>query len=766
MNAAKKTPTGRTQAQRAATRVKADILLKATANVAAAEGLDAQLKALITVAQKAVGAERGSLFLFDQETGELYTRVTEGALQKEIRIPASSGVAGWVYTEGEAAVVNDAAADPRFNGDVDRTTGFETRSLLTVPVRTPQGRVIGVAQMLNKEGGAFTRRDLGTLEQLTRHVAGTLESTALLEKAEKRRSQESQLLGIVNDVSTEIQLGPLLGKIIGTVTRMIGAERSTLFLNDPRTGELYTEVGEGLGATRIRFPNSVGIAGAVFTTGETINIRHAYADLRFNPAFDRQTGFFTRSILCVPVLNKAGERIGVTQVLNKIGGGFTEDDETRLKAFTAQIAICLENARLFDDVQTIKNYNEAMLESMSNGVLTLNDKGFVVTANTAARRILRRRKAETIGASMAELFAAPNDWVLAAIERLSSHDAEEDGTPGETVLDAELHVAGETVSVNLNVLPLVDAKNGPMGTMLMLEDISAEKRVKATMSRYMDPMLADKLLTGGQDILGGVSSEATVLFSDIRSFTTLTEQLGAQGTVALLNEYFTLMVDCIQREGGMLDKFIGDAIMAVFGTPFPHGDDEDRAVRAAVSMLRDLDGFNRERAERGLMPIQMGIGINTDIIVSGNIGSPRRMDYTVIGDGVNLASRLEGACKEYGARLLISDRTLSKLKGAYRSREVDLVVVKGKTEPVAVHEILDHLEEGAIPHLMELLGYFRRGLQRYRERDFTGARKDFEEALGAHPGDVLTRTYIARCDALISEPPGAEWDGVWRLKSK
>jgi adenylate cyclase len=171
----------------------------------------------------------------------------------------------------------------------------------------------------------------------------------------------------------------------------------------------------------------------------------------------------------------------------------------------------------------------------------------------------------------------------------------------------------------------------------------------------MDPMLADKLLTGGQDLLGGTASEATVLFSDIRSFTTLTEQLGAQGTVALLNEYFTLMVECIQREGGMLDKFIGDAIMAVFGTPFPHDDDEDRSVRAALGMLRDLDTFNRQRAQRGLMAIDMGIGINTDTIVSGNIGSPRRMDYTVIGDGVNLASRLESACKEYGARLLISD---------------------------------------------------------------------------------------------------------------
>jgi adenylate cyclase len=174
-------------------------------------------------------------------------------------------------------------------------------------------------------------------------------------------------------VSTEINLGPLLTKIIETVTKMLGAERSTLFLNDPKAGQLYTEIGQGLGATRIRFPNHVGIAGAVFNSKTTINIPHAYADLRFNPAFDKQTGFFTRSILCVPVMNKSGTVIGVTQVLNKIGGAFTPEDEARLKAFTAQIAIALENAKLFDDVQTMKNYNEAMLESMSNGVITVGD---------------------------------------------------------------------------------------------------------------------------------------------------------------------------------------------------------------------------------------------------------------------------------------------------------------------------------------------------------------------------------------------------------
>ena len=149
-------------------------------------------------------------------------------------------------------------------------------------------------------------------------------------------------------------------------TRMLDAERSTLFLNDERAGELWSQVGQGLDTLQIRLPNHLGIAGAVFTSGKSINIPYAYADLRFNPGFDRKTGFFTRSILCVPVVNQQGKVIGVTQVLNKRSGPFTLEDEQRLKAFTAQVSIALQNAQLFDDVQNMKNYNDAMLESIAS----------------------------------------------------------------------------------------------------------------------------------------------------------------------------------------------------------------------------------------------------------------------------------------------------------------------------------------------------------------------------------------------------------------
>ena len=301
----------------------------------------------------------------------------------------------------------------------------------------------------------------------------------------------------------------------------------------------------------------------------------------------------------------------------------------------------------------------------------------------------------------------------------------------------------------------------------MIEDISSEKRMKSTMSRYMDPTIAAQLMDDGtgESLLGGKSSEATVLFSDIRSFTTITESLGAEGTVQMLNEYFTIMVECITREGGMLDKFIGDAIMAGFGIPLAHDDDEDRAVRTAISMITELWDWNIIRVKNGLDPIDHGIGLNTGMVVSGNIGSPKRMDYTMIGDGVNLAARLESACKQYNAGILISEFTRKKLKGTYRLRDVDMVVVKGKTKPVGVFEVLDYHTEDTFPNLMDNVNYFNEGVLRYRKGNWSKAISQFDQALKATPSDKLSNIYIDRCHHLQTKNP-KDWDGIWVMTSK
>jgi adenylate cyclase len=739
----------------------AQTILNVITDLAISRSLDEALETMVSIMTSTIGAERGTIFLSDQRTGELYSRVAQGNFRREIRILNSSGVAGWVFTNGKSVIVNDAYNDERFNRHVDEATGFKTRSILCTPLKTPTGEIIGVSEILNKKEGDFTEKDTDVVEAITEQAAIVLKSNLVAEEIEESRRQEMGFLEMVSQISSEIQLGSLLQRIISMITNMLDAERSTLFLNDEKTQELYTEIGEGLGKTQIRFPNHLGVAGTVFTSQESVNIPHAYADLRFNPSIDRQTGFFTRSILCTPLKNKAGKTIGVTQVLNKRGGAFTPDDEARLSAFTSQISIAIENAKLFDDIQNIKNYNESMLESMSTGVITIDEDGKIVTCNNAGLRILQVEPSEILQKGTKELFRGFNKWILDKIEHV--HNLGED----DVIVDAELESAGKRLSVNVTILPLISVKQEKLGSMIMIEDISTEKRLKTTMSRYMDPALADKLVEGGEDIISGTSSVATVLFSDIRSFTTLAEGLGALSTVSLLNEYFTIMVDCIQNEGGMLDKFIGDAIMAVFGTPFAHEDDPDRAIRAAVSMMTELNIYNEKRIADGNMPINHGIGINTDSVVSGNIGTPKRMDYTVIGDGVNLASRLESACKQYGASILISEYTFKALKGTYRIRRVDNVLVKGKNRPVSVYEVLDYHSGKSFPNMIEALGKFNDGVEYYIEAKWDSAIKMFSEALKLNPGDKCSAMYLDRCRNLRERPPPqGKWDGVWVMTSK
>jgi adenylate cyclase len=739
---------------------RSEMLLSVTRKLAALDTLDEILETLVAMTSWELDAERGSLFLNDPQTGELYSIVAQGNFRRRIRMLNSSGIAGQVFQSGKGVIVHDAYRNRHFNSDIDKQTGFRTRNIICTPIKTAKGEIIGAAQVLNKKEGRFSRADLELLEAMTAQAAVALQSAQFIEKMQVSRAKELEFLDIVADVTSEIELGTLLRKVMSEATKMLQADRSTLFLNDEKTNELWSLIGEGIGATQIRFPNHLGIAGTVFTSGKSVNIPHAYADLRFNPSFDKKTGYFTRSILCTPVVNKQGRIIGVTQVLNKRGGPFSDEDESRLKAFTAQVSIALENAKLFNDVQNMKNYNESMLQSMTNGVITLDEEGIMVTCNAAGERILSTAQGLLIGRGVAEFFDGNNSWIVEKVRLV------EESQQSQVTMDAILDLGDNRVSVNLSVLPLLSGEARKLGTMIMFEDISSEKRMKSTMSRYMDPGLADQLLAGGTEILGGKSTLATVLFSDIRSFTGLTEELGAQGTVSLLNEYFTLMVDCIQSEGGMLDKFIGDAIMAAFGIPVPLDDAEDRALRCAIAMINALREWNRLRIESGRKPVEIGIGLNTDTVVSGNIGSPKRMDYTVIGDGVNLASRLESACKQYNAQILISEHTYARLRGTYRTRDVDDVVVKGKTTPCRIYEILDYHTEESFPHLMEVAGYFKEGRKAYGSGDWTKAIRLFGESLRLHPQDKLSQIYIDRCLYLQEHPPEGGWNGVWVMSSK
>ncbi len=710
--------------------------------------LDVLFPRLMEVITETLGADRSSLFLYDPETQELFSRVMQGSVMGEVRFAATLGIAGAVFASGEGRIIPDAYADPLFNREVDHRSGYRTRNILCVPIRNRKHELIGITQALNKRNGDFDADDLHLLEALSQQAAAALENAQTFEKTERAQREEALLLEVVSSIASEIVLEPLLQKIIDAATLLLEADRGSLFLYDPASKELFSRVAGGATIREIRFPSDAGIAGECFTAVAPINIPDAYADDRFNPDVDRQTGYKTNNMLCMPITTKHGNSVGVMQILNKATGSFGPADEKRLVALCAQAAVSIENAQFFAQVNAARNYNEGILRSMSNGVVTMDGSWIITKANQAAARIMRRTVQDLEGRTAAELLGVQNAWIMKSLDKVR--------TTGETdiTVDADLLLDDqESVSINLTAVPLVTTGDQPMGYMLVIEDITREKRLRNTMSRYMSKAVVDQLLESGETALGGVDREVSVLFSDIRGFTSISERLGARETIVMLNEYFTDMVDIVFAHNGILDKYIGDMIMAVFGSVAAGDSDADDAVEVGNRMMIGLRLLNGRRISAGRDPIHIGVGVSTGNVVVGNIGSPKRLEYTVIGDRVNLAERLESANKYYGTSVLLCQYTASKLRRPALLREIDLIRVRGSTQPFAVFEALDHHDEKSFVRRDEVLEAYAEGLRLYRQQDWTQAAQRFQTATQANPADTPSRLFVERCRSYMQAPP-------------
>ena len=259
--------------------------------------------------------------------------------------------------------------------------------------------------------------------------------------------------------------------------------------------------------------------------------------------------------------------------------------------------------------------------------------------------------------------------------------------------------------------------------------------------------------------LGGIRVKATMLFSDIRGFTQMADSMAAEKAVELLNDYFTRMVDVVLEEQGVLDKYIGDGLMAVFGAHGVQEDDALRAVRAGLAMEQELARMNQEWVENEIEPIVIGVGISTGEVIAGNIGSEKRMDFTVIGDNVNIAARLAKLTKSYGVTILISDSTDQEVGEHFVTRSIDRVFIPGKKDPVELIEVLGDSSY----RLSEGEQFFCQGIEAYREKDFPAACQFFDKGAEIDP---LCRIFLARCRRLIADPPSPDWDGVWALERR
>jgi adenylate cyclase len=325
---------------------------------------------------------------------------------------------------------------------------------------------------------------------------------------------------------------------------------------------------------------------------------------------------------------------------------------------------------------------------------------------------------------------------------------------------------GGVAAVNLTAAPFLDTESKPIGYTLVQEDITREKRVRNTMARYVAKEVVDRLLASGEDVLEGSALVATVLFSDIRRFSMISETMTPRNTVSMLNEFFTEMVEVIFTRGGMLDKYMGDGLMAIFGAPVMGSMDADNALCAATDMVRALRIFNNRRAQRGFELIEIGIGLATGEVLAGSVGATKRMEYTAIGGNVNLAARLESANKFFGTVVLLAESTVDALKGPAVLRRLDLIQAKGISQPTWVHESLGHHTPVTFPRLGALIKAYEAGLDCYQRRDWKGGLTRFGEALELALHDRPSRIFFDRCRYYQAHPPEEAWDGVWIMEQK
>lgn len=765
-------------------------------------------------------ANRTTIFLVDDEKGQLWSKIIrgEGEPPLEIRIPMRVGILGHVAMTGEVLNIEDAYAHPLFNAEVDEPPGDRTRTLLCVPIfhSKDRDRVVAVVQLSNKAGDApFSPTDEQQFLAFADSIGIILESCQSFYRAARNQRGVAALLKATTSLGQSLDLETTLRAVMDQARDLLDADRSTLFLLSRDGSELWTKVASADGRTpiEIRIPANRGIAGYVASTGRTLNIPDAYQDPRFDPTTDRRTGYVTRNILCMPVYNSESELIGVTQLINKHQGSFTSSDEHFMRAFNIQAGVALENAQLFENVNLEKQYQKDILQSLSDAVISTDLQGCIVTINEAALELLGCPIKQAAGKRHkrrweANLTGRPV-WEVVPIEHLRSRlqDSLNSGArhyvPEQSLMVGVYSPSDEDANVlvlqspddpdtyfpwgnssqpplqpsqitpierstHLTVTPLTNPEGGVRGGLVVLEDISQEKRMKTTMYRYMTPGVAERVMALGEDsLMVGERKEVTILFSDIRGYTTLTENLGASEVVMLLNQYFETMVEAVFDREGTLDKFIGDAMMAVFGAPLPLTENHAwMAVQSALDMRRRLKEFNQRRIIDAQPQIRIGIGVSSGEVVSGNIGSQKRMDYTVIGDGVNLSSRLESVTKEYGCDIIISEFTNNLCGDRLWVRELDKIQVKGKHEAVSIYELIGARDRPLDETTEQFLSLYRQARQMYLDRDFERAIAGFERAKALNPSDRAVELHLRRSRRYLADPPPASWDGVRTMMTK
>jgi adenylate cyclase len=528
-----------------------------------------------------------------------------------------------------------------------------------------------------------------TLNNIVRRLEATSHRIGVLEH---ERDQYRALAHIAALINSSLDLTQVLNEVMDTIVELTGAERGYMMLRDEDTGEMEFRIARNVDRETLEgstFEISRSVVERVAADGEAILTTNAQEDTRFQHAASI-VSYNLRSILCVPLCVR-GEVTGVIYADNKIQTGlFTEQTRDLLLAFANQAAVAIENARLFErikatleEITEMKNLQDNVFMSIASGVITTDNEERVTLVNRRAQQILDQMGDDLVGADLRHMLPRLDDRFNQMIEQVLHSEERLTGIEFET----DLQNRGR-VNLSMNLSPLKDAHEATQGVAIVLDDLTEAKRREAQIAgvrRYLPTEVVDGIKSAAELKLGGTRQVITILFADIRGFSTFSENLDPERLVEIINTYMTIASDAIHLQSGVIDKFMGDAVMALYNTPLrPQADHALRAVRSAATMMADMLAYHAVVAEENRL--LFGIGVHTGEAIVGNVGSPERLDYTAMGDSVNLAKRLQEVAAP--TQILLSEDTYRLVADHVEVDELAPVQVKGRTQSTKVYELL------------------------------------------------------------------------------
>jgi adenylate cyclase len=518
------------------------------------------------------------------------------------------------------------------------------------------------------------------------------EANRTIESLRAERGQLQSLCVIAGHLNSTLDRATLFERVLSALNALVRAERAAIFLLDT-SGHLRFEAAarsDGQRLARAEYEISQGAVEQVWRTQQPLVIENAqeHALLGDNPSVQ---GNAITSIMCAP-LRAQDQALGVVYVDRRAGAGaFTNAHLDLLAAFCNEAAIALENANLYStqqrhllEIAAMKTYTDSILASISSGVLAIDNDGRITSANQAAERILHVNAKDIRGRPFDQVLAVIEDPVLLDKIRQTMGSAE---TQPPYLVRAPIAGRGGPFTLSVSWSALHNDAPVRLGTTIVIDDftdLEQAQHVARLFRRYVHPDVVDLVTQNpGAAELGGAEREISVVFADIRDFTSLSEEMSPKNLVALLNEYLALLTEAVEVENGTVTMFQGDAVMAIFNAPLDQSDHAARAARAAWAMRQAIV---EHRQHSGHRPVSFGIGVNTGMALVGNIGASGRLqNYTAIGDAVNTAQRLEEHAT--GNRVLLSDATYRLVIEDVRVGGSENIIAKGKSHPIRVWEM-------------------------------------------------------------------------------